>query len=226
MVGAIFGVHASQSCRWVDQFLPILEGALRRKNILPKRQLQSQAEFHEAFPEVAALFMDGTERPTQRAADYEIQKEHYSGKKNRHTKKNLVINDERQRVLILTKTRPGKDHDYTLFKQSELGNHLPEDKPVSVDSGFQGIEGDYSQLDIIIPFKKPKGKELSPLKKLFNRAVARGRVLSENTIAGIKRLKSVTDIYRNRRLNREDQLMLVACGLWNLHVEISEKSVT
>jgi hypothetical protein len=71
------------------------------------------------------------------------------------------------------------------------------------------------------PLKKPKGGKLNSLKKRFSRLVAKGRVLSEHTIAGIKRLKWATDIYRNRRPNMEDTLMLVACGLWNLHVEMA-----
>jgi hypothetical protein len=76
-------------------------------------------------------------------------------------------------------------------------------------------------LTVFCPLKKPKGGKLNSLKKRFNQLVAKGRVLSEHTIAGIKRLKCVTDIYRNRRPNMEDTLMLVACGLWNLYVEMA-----
>ena len=76
-------------------------------------------------------------------------------------------------------------------------------------------------MTVFCPFKKLKGGKLSSLKKRCNQFVTKGRVLSEHTIAGIKRLKSVTDIYRNRRPNMEGTLMLVACGLWNLHVEMA-----
>jgi hypothetical protein len=135
-----------------------------------------------------------------------------------------VANDEHKRILVLTPTCDGKRNDYALFKESDLGNHIPASCCTWGDSGFQGIKKDYPKLDVVIPFKKPKGGKLSPLKKQFNRIVAQGRVVSENAIAGIKRLRSVTDIYRNRRPGMADALMLVASGIWNHHLKMSNES--
>ena len=221
VLGLLFEVHAAQACRWVKAWLPALVHALEGREVLPLRQLADEAEFEVAFPGCESVFVDGTERPIRRAKDYETQKANYSGKKKRHTKKNLVVSDERKRVLVLTPTAVGKTHDYALFKAAGLGDSLPKDLGTWLDSGFEGVNKDYPQLTVFCPFKKPKGGQLSALKKRFNQLVAKGRVLSEHTIAGIKRLKCVTDIYRNRRPNMEDMLILVACGLWNLHVEIA-----
>ena len=50
--------------------------------------------------------------------------------------------------------------------------------------------------------------------------VARVRVLSEHAIGGIKRLKTVDLIFRNRIKHFADTFMLLACGLWNFHLKV------
>ena len=55
--------------------------------------------------------------------------------------------------------------------------------------------------------------------KAENTMVARVRVVSEHAIAGIKRLKVVTDVFRNRKKIFYDLFMLLACGLWNFHLK-------
>ncbi|OAD19993.1 transposase, IS4 family protein [Candidatus Thiomargarita nelsonii] len=105
------------------------------------------------------MFIDGTERPTQRASDYNLQKDYYSGKKKRHTLKNLTFSNSCHKILVLSNTQPGKNHDYTLFK--ELNPQIPSNVMNWVDLGFQGIETDFPSLEVIIPKKKPRGKELT-----------------------------------------------------------------
>ena len=62
-----------------------------------------EAEFEAALPGRQSVFVYGTERPIRRAKDYETQRANYSGKRKRHTKKNLVVSDERKQVLILSR---------------------------------------------------------------------------------------------------------------------------
>jgi len=82
VMGAFFKVDRSTACRWVQDFIPILEEALGKEAVLPERQIESIEEFIDRFPEVEEVFSDGTERPTQRPGDSQIQKEDYSGKKS------------------------------------------------------------------------------------------------------------------------------------------------
>ncbi|MBD2100977.1 transposase [Leptolyngbya sp. FACHB-261] len=110
-----FGVNHSQCHRWLHQLLPILEQALGRELVLPKRNISSVEEFVQLFPEVKDVLVDGTERPIQRPKNQDRQKANYSGKKKRHTKKNLVVSDG-QKVLMLSATEAGKRHDYQMFK--------------------------------------------------------------------------------------------------------------
>ena len=55
---------------------------------------------------------DGTERRRQRPKDDAQQKEHYSGKKQAPTDKNiLVVNANTKQVVYVSPTVPGKTHD-------------------------------------------------------------------------------------------------------------------
>ena len=218
VLGACFKVDRSTGCRWIHQFLPILEPTLGEETVLPERQIESLDKFRETFPELEDIFIDGTERPTQRASDYKLQKEYYSGKKKRQTLKNLIFSDSCHKILRLSQTQPGKNHDYTLFKQ--LDPKIPSNMVNWVDLGFQGIEKDFPSLEVVIPKKKPRGKELTFEQKGENTMGARVRVAAEHAIAGIKRLKIVSETFRNRTSSLTDTFMLLACGLWNFHLKI------
>lgn len=92
---------------------------------------------------------------------------------------------------------------------------------VLLDLGYQGIQTDYPGDRIAIPHKKPwKSKhrtdpQLSAEQKQENRALARLRVFIEHAIGGLKRFRILVAPYRNRQDDFEDDLLLVAAGLWN-----------
>ena len=86
----LFNFDRSCAWEWVHGLLPVLEQALGYKQALPERKFRSVEEFLERFPDVKEVILDGTERPVQRPKDPEKQKEHYSGKKKRHTRKHRV----------------------------------------------------------------------------------------------------------------------------------------
>lgn len=90
VIAGMFGVDCSQVCRWVQELVPVLTPTLGHEAVLPLRKIGSYDEFITNLPEIEEVYIDGTERPTQRPCDFEVQKEHYSGKKKRHTHKNIV----------------------------------------------------------------------------------------------------------------------------------------
>ena len=81
LAGFIFDVNRSQTNRWMHKLLPILEKALDRRVVLPKRKIENVEAFIKSFPEVKDLFIDGTERRVERSSEYKKQKLDYSGKK-------------------------------------------------------------------------------------------------------------------------------------------------
>lgn len=217
LMSVLFGFDRSCAWDWVHELLPILEQALGYKQVLPERKLRSMEEFLERFPEVKAVILDGTERLVQHPKDSEKQKEHYSGKKKRHTRKHITGSTRKKRVIILTKARAGKIHDKRQLDEEDLVGHIPDKVAVEGDLGFQGLQNEFD--NIYLPHKKPKGKELSEQQKQENRAFSRQRVKCEHAHAGIKRYRSVTDVYRNRVPDFDDRLMLNAAGLWNLYLD-------
>lgn len=218
LLAFLYDCNRSNACRRQQHLSGILEKALGKKMALPKRQLSSLEEWLEVFPQVQDLFIDGTERPTQRPKQAERQQKNYSGKKKRHTRKNLVVCDAKKRVGILSPTVEGKTHDFAMLKDTEWIARIPPGIRAYLDLGFQGVQKLYPDLAVVMPKKKPKGKELTAEEKKQNKDISRIRIVVENTMAGIKRLRIVSDVFRNRKEGFDDQVMLISCGLWNYHL--------
>ncbi|MBI3623465.1 transposase [Candidatus Pacearchaeota archaeon] len=218
VAGFFFEVDKSQAKRWVDELRVMLEKALGKAMVLPVRKIRSVEEFLKRFPAVRELLIDGTERPVQRPKDKKTQKERYSGKKRKHTQKNIVAASRKKEILLLGKTQGGQQHDYPMLKKNKLPEVIPKNIPAYLDLGFKGIQKDYA-LKILMPFRKPRTRDLTKTQKRFNKKVSRFRVRVENAIAGVKRLRCITDVCRNKSEQLKDHLMWLSCGLWNFHLK-------
>ena len=216
----LFDVDRAQTHRWVTTYLPVLERALGQKAVLPERKIASVEEFLRRFPQVKEVFVDGTERPIRRPTGNEAQKPYYSGKKKGHRVKNMVVTAPTKRILVLSDTFPGHTHDKTGATEQAIFDPIPPEVLSHIDLGFLGVPKAYPESRFSIPDKKPKGAELCPEAKARNREKASRRVLVEHALSGVKRFRAVTDVLRNSLSVFADRLMLVACGLWNLHVEM------
>lgn len=228
LLGLLFDFNRSNACRNVQKLTSILEKTLGGKMVLPKREIHTLTELLDTFPEVRDLLIDGTERPIQRPKNNEKQKKNYSGKKKRHTKKNTVISGKDKRILYLGPTVEGKKHDYGTFKE-EFHNEPPSKPPPDtpppqydprfwMDLAYLGIEKDFPELTTIMPKKKPKGRELTEEEKARNKQISSIRVKVEHAIGGIKRFRIVSDTFRNKSDEFNDEAMKLACGLWNYHL--------
>ena len=82
VLGYQFGFNASHACRHLQALYPVLERALARLDVLPKRAFPSLEEFRQPLEKHQNLLIDATERPRQRPSCDETQRAHYSGKKN------------------------------------------------------------------------------------------------------------------------------------------------
>ena len=217
----LFDVDRAQTHRWMTTYLPLLEAALGRKAVLPARKIATVEEFLRRFPQVKEVFVDGTERPMRRPTGQTAQKPYYSGKKKGHRAKNIVVTDERKRALVLSDTFPGHTHDKTGATEQGIFEPIPKEVQVHIDLGFLGIPKEHPDGTFSLPEKKPKGRPLSDEAKARNREKARRRVLVEHGIGGVKRFRAVADVLRNSVTRFADRLILVACGLWNLHVDMA-----
>lgn len=220
MASFFFQVDRSQTKRWVDQLRKPLEKALGYAMALPVRKVRGLEEFLERFPEVKELIIDGTERAVQRPKNKKKQKQRYSGKKKRHTQKNIVMTTAEKEILYLSPTGNGKEHDYAMLKKSKLPESIPFWIKAYFDLGFNGVQKDYS-LNVYMPIRKPKTRELYAIEKESNKEISRFRVKGENAIAGIKRLRCITDVCRMKTEELKDNLMYLSCGLWNFHLQVA-----
>ncbi len=217
LAGILFDFDRSQAHRWLHRLLPILESALDRELMLPKRQLHSVAEFISCFPEAERVMLDGVERPIQRPQDKDRQQRTYTGKKKRNTRKHLGMSDQAKRILLLSPVKNGSHHDKSMLDSLVIAEHIPIDIPIQVDLGFKGLEEEYENIEI--PHKKPRGGELTTVQKEENQVFSGERVVVEHAFGGIKRYRAAADIYRNRKENFDDRLMVTAAGLWNFYLE-------
>src|SRR5512142_127456 len=211
----LFGLSQGQACQWIHRLTPIVNRALGYQLQLPARQ---PAELHEVLGACSGLefIIDGTERPIRRPKDSQRRRDDYSGKKKRHTKKNIVITDKPTgKIKGLGGTRAGSKHDKACT--DEEGYTFPQGSTLYKDSGFQGYEPE--GVETYQPKKKPKGKELTPEETEANRLISRVRVKGEHSIGGIKAFRIIHDIFRNIMEGFVDLVMETACGLFNLRLE-------
>ena len=222
LAGFIFGVDRSQCFHWTANLMPLLKKALGHHVVLPKRQIRSLEEFIFLFPEVKDLFIDATERRTQRPQKAKIQRKRYSGKKKTHTRKNTIISNEERKILFLSKTREGRLHDMKQLKKTCVLEHIPQDITLWVDKAYVGIQ-DYLKYHnpVMIPHKKPNGKTLTAAQKKENKLISGFRIVVEHAINGIKRFGSMSATYRNRK-GQDDEMIYLCAGLWNFHLQYAE----
>lgn len=212
-----FGKGRGRACEAGNFYLEILEKALGRKIVLPKRRISAIEEFVRLFPEVKDIFPDGTERRIQRPKKAKQNKRYYSGKKKAHTRKNIVVADENKRILLVSPTKPGRRHDKRLSDRISFVEHIPESVGVWADSGFQGIEKCHSNAHVA-----KRGRKNRPLtyeEKQENRVISSLRVGVEHAIGGMKRFRAYHDVLRNRIGVFDDRIAFVAAGLWNYHLQ-------
>lgn len=211
--------HRTRACQWTLTLLPILEKTLGRSLVLPQRRISSIDEFLKKFPEVKDVFGDGTDRRIQRPKAKKRQNKTYSGKKKAHTRKQIVLTDEKKRILVLTPTKSGRRHDKKLADKSGVFTHLPPSVAAWLDTGFVGVQKDHP--NTLIPKKRTCGHPLSEEDKKNNRLISSFRVLVEQAIGGMKRYQCMQHPYRNKKPLLDDLFSLLSAGLWNYHLSMS-----
>lgn len=212
----VFASSKTQTNKWVLNILPVLEKTLKRKLVLPERQIRSIEEFYTLFPDVKEVMIDGLERPVERSKKDKNQRGNYSGKKKRHTRKNVIVTDSKKRILINIKSKKGKTHDKKMLDKSMILNHIPNSVSIVADTGFQGIQ--HIHENTLISKKNLKSKPLTEEDKKMNRLISSTRIVVEHAIAGIKRFRIVSQVFRNKG-GIDDKIFNICAGLWNYHLK-------
>jgi len=123
----------------------------------------------------------------------------------------IVSGLEDRQIKYLSDTHEGKKHDKKVCDEAKIV--VPRGSDLDQDTGFQGYQ--VPEVNIHQPKKQPRGGELTKVDKIKNRLISQVRVVVEHIIAGVKRCRSVKDVFRNTQDDYDDQVMELACGLHN-----------
>lgn len=160
LIGLLFDVDQSTVKRTVKRIVPLLQDRFIPKTELSKhkRRTNNLDELLKDYPELKDVIFDGSEMPIKRPQ--KRQKQPYSGKKKRHTKKfQLGVDKSNKPILALSPPQKGKIHDKKQLESTPWNDKLPDGINRWGDLGYIGMPG------WIIPHKKPQGKELTKKQK-------------------------------------------------------------
>lgn len=122
-------------------------------------------------------------------------------------------------IKYLSRVYFGKKHDFSLLK-SEFPPCEAWFKKfnIKVDLGYVGIAKHYQCDSLSIPHKKSKNHPLTEEQKEANRKLASERIVIENSFAGLKRYRILSDRLRIHDLDFYDEILGVCAGLWNFYL--------
>lgn len=220
-------------CRNIQQLrpvfeavLPVPERALKRIFSLAKAEQQRRKkrigtveEFREAYPELTFI-IDGVEQPKRKPKNKEKRKSDYSGKKRRHTLKQLITSTPNGIIIDQSPSCGGRRHDFQAFKedykQRGIFNDF-KDYRVSMygDSGFQGMQEMGLPVEVRLIQRARRNHRLSRDEKKLNKLRSSTRVKVEHTISRRKKYRIASEEYRNQD-GDYDQTMKIVAGLVNL----------
>jgi hypothetical protein len=184
-----------------------------------KKRIGSVEEFREAYPELTFI-IDGVEQPKRKPKAPQKRKSDYSGKKKRHTLKQIVISTPSGIIVDQSPSVGGRSHDFKVFKDDHVARSISKefkDYRVSLygDSGFDGMSAMGLPLEVRLNEKARRNHPLTREQKKLNRLRSATRIKIEHTFSRRKKYRIASDIYRNRDEDY-DRTMKVVSGLVNL----------
>ena len=220
-------------CRSIQLGRPVFESVLpvpeqARRRILScadkeqkrrKKRIGSVEEFRQAYPELTFI-IDGVEQPKRKPKAPAKRKSDYSGKKKRHTRKQIVISTPSGIIIDQSPSVGGRPHDFKVFKDDHAARSMCsefKDYRVTIygDSGFDGMSAMGLPLEVRLNEKARRNHPLTREQKKLNRLRSATRIEIEHTFSRRKKYRIASDIYRNRDEDY-DPAMNVVAGLVNL----------
>lgn len=157
-----------------------------------------------------------------RSIDEDVQRDFYSGKHKKHGVKNTYLCNKNKEIIYLGKTTEGKVHDKKMLEQEDV--KYPSNSYLFLDLAYETYDAE--NVEIIIPFKKPKGGELTEQQKIYNQIVASARIAIEHVIRGVKRCRILMEGIRFYLLDKRDMVIETCAALHNLRTFFSKRKKT
>lgn len=177
----------------------------------PKKKITTLDELRKAIPDFDEILADCTEQKIPRPKKKSKRNKHHSGKKKAFTIKTQIATTKQGLIVNTGKPTPGRQHDYKIFKASNLPKLIPKQKKLYLDSGYQGVKKDFPDLLTVIPHKKIRnGQPLNRSQKIQNKKQRKIRVAIEHTLSKLKKFQILHQTYRNSLQNYETIFGFVA----------------
>ncbi len=200
VLGFLFEVDSATVSRNVRRMLPVLqvlgEATLAWATPPQRGQTKDLAQARLEHPDLFAI-VDATEQPVRRSSKDREQRQHYSGKKKRHTRKTQIIVNEQGEIRLVSQSTPGSVHDLEHFRQSQAGDRIPQVVGVVGDAGYQGLQNELPDHSVGTAHKTRRGHPLTQAEKDINRELSRLRIIVENTLCEIKHFKVLAQCFRH-----------------------------
>lgn len=233
VLGLMVGLDGSNVCR----HLWVMEKALAKARVSwlkkpqGRKKIRSLKELSEKYPEIADLIGDATEQPVQRPKQKNKRKakakrkKYYSGKKKQFTIKHQLIANPEKRIFDISDSWPGSFHDKTIFKREKTQEKIPKGARVKLDKGFQGLQKDPDLKDagfeIFLPKKASRWHKLKRKDKIYNKKLAKERIVIEHVIGGLKFFQILSQRYRHQ-LENHDRTFKNIAAIWNMKLALAK----
>ncbi|MFN7928257.1 MAG: transposase family protein [Blastocatellia bacterium] len=184
-----------------------------------QRRIGSVEEFRDAYPELEFL-IDGTEQPKRKPGNQPQRQDDYSGKKKRHTRKQLVTTTRSGLIIDQSPSVGGKAHDFKVFKEDHAQRGIFKEcvglrVTLYADSGFQGLQDQVLPVECRVVKRATRNHPLTREERAINRYRASQRMANEHIIGRRKKYQIAAQEYRNRDADYDTTMEIVA-GLVNL----------
>jgi len=229
--------HKSTVCRAIAQMRPVLEAVLpvperarattvhlaEKETERRRKRIGNVVDFVREYPELSIL-IDGTEQPKQRPQDKQKRKDDYSGRKKRHTLKQILTTTPGGLILDQSPAVGGRTHDMRAFKEHVATGCPGASLWASVerlrvtcyaDSGFSGIEKLSLPATTRVTAQARRNRPLTAEQKTLNRVRSQVRIKVEHAIGHRKQYRVASSIYRGADATYDGAMNVVA-GLVNL----------
>ena len=207
---ALFNLDKRKVQIWVKRLEPVLFGALGYQLSLHTARVKNFNHWFSVCPQLQEFIVDCSERLIRRPKDKADWEFYYSGKKKRHTVKNqILVNPRDKRILHVSPTVEGKRHDKQLFEDSWVYTRIPKKAKALGDSAYQGIHHPFLRLSV--PQKKPPNQELGGEMKAQNRLISQVRVRVEHPLAFLKHFNILSQVFRGQIHRADLPFKTIAC---------------
>lgn len=191
-----------------------------RKRKIPSgaKKISSLKELLEVCPEFAEVITDATKQHRRRPQK-KVQKRYYSGKKKHHTIKTQITVNTQGKILLVSKSYPGRVHDYNIFKKENTAKKVPPKSMHYVERGYDGVSRDYPDCHISMPIKRRRSlRILTRIQKRFNKQHSRVRVIVGHVLSRMKKYQMLAQVYRHKMKDYSQRFRNIA-GLINFRLE-------